>query len=234
MSNIDSSMSTRDEAYKSLLSERRKLLHERTAQAIEAVYSQRLQDHYVDLAHHYGLSGNAAKAVEYLLLAGEQAVDRGAYAQSGENAQLALKLVERLPDGIERLRAELGVRLLEEMVAPVLYGGASVERLQVCQRVCELSERLGNASALLLGLANVAFVYWFRLELPRTLEIARRCTQVIEQSLNGETPPYIQLRYNQRVVGSPRGLLPEAPTEPDGRDYRIRLFSTRLRYVTGA
>jgi hypothetical protein len=28
--------------------------------------------------------------------------------------------------------------------------------------------------------------------------------------------------------------IPEAPTDPDVRNYRIRLFSTRLRYVTGA
>jgi hypothetical protein len=35
------------------------------------------------------------------------------------------------------------------------------------------------------------------------------------------------------LVGSPRGLLPEAPTDPDVRNSRIRLFGSRLRYVTG-
>jgi hypothetical protein len=35
------------------------------------------------------------------------------------------------------------------------------------------------------------------------------------------------------MVGSPRGLLPEAPTDPDVRNSRIRLFGPRLRYVTG-
>jgi hypothetical protein len=34
------------------------------------------------------------------------------------------------------------------------------------------------------------------------------------------------------MVGSPRGLLPEA-TDPDVRNSRIRLFGPRLRYVTG-
>jgi hypothetical protein len=34
-------------------------------------------------------------------------------------------------------------------------------------------------------------------------------------------------------VGSPRELLPEAPTDPDVRNSRIRLFGSRLRYVTG-
>jgi hypothetical protein len=35
------------------------------------------------------------------------------------------------------------------------------------------------------------------------------------------------------LVGSPRELLPEAPTDPDVRISRIRLFGSRLRYVTG-
>src|SRR5262249_2675420 len=104
---------TRDEAYKSLLTERRKLLHERTAQAIEALYFRWLADHYAKLAYHYRSSDNAPKAIDYLLLAGVQAVDRGAYAQSGANAEVALELIERLPEGLERLRAELGVRLME-------------------------------------------------------------------------------------------------------------------------
>jgi hypothetical protein len=35
------------------------------------------------------------------------------------------------------------------------------------------------------------------------------------------------------VVGSPRESLPEAPADPDVRISRIRLFGSRLRYVTG-
>jgi hypothetical protein len=34
------------------------------------------------------------------------------------------------------------------------------------------------------------------------------------------------------LVGSPRGLLPEAPTDPDMQNSRIRLFETQLRYMT--
>src|SRR5262249_17331775 len=54
---------TQEVAYNSLLLERRKGLHERTAQAIEALYPTRLEGHYGDLAHHYGCSGNTQKAV---------------------------------------------------------------------------------------------------------------------------------------------------------------------------
>jgi tetratricopeptide (TPR) repeat protein len=80
--------------------------------------------------------------------------------------------------------------------------------MQTSERVCELSERLGDTSARLLGLANVGFVYHFRLELPRALEIARRCAQLVEQNLNGETPPYVQ--FLLAVCAMDSGDLPQA------------------------
>src|SRR5881396_3552341 len=64
---------TQEVAYNSLLGERRKVVHERAAQAIEEVYRSKLDDHYSELANHYSRSGNTQKAVDYLQLAGQQA-----------------------------------------------------------------------------------------------------------------------------------------------------------------
>ena len=44
---------TQEVAYGTVLHEQRKALHERTAQAIEALYTTALDEHYSDLAHHY-------------------------------------------------------------------------------------------------------------------------------------------------------------------------------------
>ena len=65
---------TQEVAHNSVLIERRRVLHQRTAQAIEEVYRYQLEDHYSELAHHYSHSGNTQKAVEYLQMAGQQAV----------------------------------------------------------------------------------------------------------------------------------------------------------------
>jgi len=46
---------TQEVAYNSVLTERRKALHERTAQAIERLYRDWLEDHYGDLAHTNGI-----------------------------------------------------------------------------------------------------------------------------------------------------------------------------------
>ncbi len=60
-------------AYNSVLTERRRLLHERAAQAIEALFADRLDDYLIKLAHHYDRSGNVSKAAEYQGRAGVRA-----------------------------------------------------------------------------------------------------------------------------------------------------------------
>jgi hypothetical protein len=62
-------------AYNSLLIERRKLLHERAGEALEALFTGRLEDHLDELAHHYSRSDNIAKAVEYLERAGQHSAE---------------------------------------------------------------------------------------------------------------------------------------------------------------
>ena len=44
---------TQEVAYGTVLQERRKVLHERTGQAMEELYAAALDEHYSDLAHHY-------------------------------------------------------------------------------------------------------------------------------------------------------------------------------------
>ena len=68
---------TQEVANESLLTERRKLLHERTAHAIEALYSERLEDHYSELARHYLLPTMPQKRFDYSQLAAERAAAIG-------------------------------------------------------------------------------------------------------------------------------------------------------------
>jgi len=180
---------THDVAYGSLLTERRKVMHERIGEAIEAVYRERLEDHYSELAHHYRSSDNAAKAVEYLRLAGEQAVGRSLYARALANVEPALRLIDRLADRDARLRAELGVRLLESMAVTALHGLASKERLDASERICELSEALGERLALFRGLLNMGFVLTHRFEARRAVEIGRRCLELAQKHLDSDIVP---------------------------------------------
>jgi tetratricopeptide (TPR) repeat protein len=217
---------TRDVAYNSLLNERRKLLHERVARAIEALYHERLEDHYADLAHHYRLSKNVAKAVEYLCLAGEQSVDRSAYAQALVNVERALPIVDALPEGPDRLRAELRVRVMQGMAVSLLYGLASTERVQTFQRVCELGEQLSDESAMLRGLLNLGGAYLSGGEVARSLEMTKRCVELAERSQNPEALLAARQRLALLVWAS--GNLLEASALLGESMERVRCQATAL------
>jgi predicted ATPase len=109
---------TQEVAYNSLLTERRKLLHERAGQALESMFAEQLDDHLGQLAHHYSRSDNIAKAVEYLGRAGQQAMQRSAHADAVDSLMAAIDLLQRLPDGPERIQREL---LLQLALGPALF-----------------------------------------------------------------------------------------------------------------
>ena len=85
---------TQEVAYNSLLVERRKLLHERAGAALELMFAGQLEDHVDQLAHHYSRSDNVAKAVEYLGRAGQQAIQRSAYADAVNRLTAAIDLLK--------------------------------------------------------------------------------------------------------------------------------------------
>jgi predicted ATPase len=58
---------TQEVAYHSVLIERRKALHVQTAQAIEQLFHDQLEDYYSVVAHHYSHGGHTERAMMYLL-----------------------------------------------------------------------------------------------------------------------------------------------------------------------
>jgi predicted ATPase len=53
---------TQEVAYNSLLSGRRKDLHERAGAALESLYATHLEDYLEELAHHYSRSNNTEQS----------------------------------------------------------------------------------------------------------------------------------------------------------------------------
>ncbi|MFQ5830400.1 MAG: AAA family ATPase, partial [Candidatus Methylomirabilia bacterium] len=64
---------THEVSYGSLLQEQRRILHGRSAAAIEAIYADRLAEHTEALARHYQRSQAWEKALDYLVWAGDKA-----------------------------------------------------------------------------------------------------------------------------------------------------------------
>jgi class 3 adenylate cyclase/predicted ATPase len=135
---------TQEVAYASLPQDRRKVLHERTAQTIEALFHSRLEDHYNDLAHHYTRSGNTPKAVQYLHLAGQQAVQRSANAEAISHLTAALDLLKTLPDTPERAQQELTLQTTLGPALIVAKGWGAPEVAKTYTRARELCQQVGD------------------------------------------------------------------------------------------
>jgi tetratricopeptide (TPR) repeat protein len=151
---------TRQAAYDSLLNERRKVLHERAGEAIEALYASRLDNHLADLAHHFTRSTNADKAVRYLSLAGNQAWKRGAYTESQVHLQQGLEWINKLPESAERDARELVVVSALVLVLQLSKGFGAHETREAAARAQALAKKSGNLAQLVLQTfvaAQVAF-----------------------------------------------------------------------------
>src|SRR5262249_42429997 len=144
---------TQEVAYNSVLQERRKVLHERTAQALEALYPTTLEDHYSDLAHHYSRSGNTPKAVDYLRRAGRQAVQRSANAEAVTHFTAALEFLQTLAETPERAQQELTLQIALGMPLMLTQGFTAPEVRAVLTRVLALCQQLGDTPHLLPALA---------------------------------------------------------------------------------
>ncbi|MBI3326059.1 MAG: hypothetical protein HYZ81_05080 [Nitrospinae bacterium] len=150
---------TQEVAYNALLIERLRGLHERTGQAIEALFPHRLEDHYGELAHHCSRSGNPRKAVEYLQLAGRQAVQRSANAEAISHLTTAVELLETLPDIVERAQRELVLQITLGRALGATKGSAAPETGRAYARARELCQQVGEPPQLFRVLSGLHQFY---------------------------------------------------------------------------
>ena len=162
---------TQDVAYGTVLQEQRKALHGKTAEAMEVIYAEKLDDHYSGLAHHYRQSENTEKAIEYLRLAGQQAIRQSANQEAAEHLTLALTLLDTLPGTLSRSRTELGLQISlgSALVSTQGWGSPALERASV--RAAELCQEIGDSPALAAAGYGLWGIYLTRGELTQAAQI---------------------------------------------------------------
>ena len=173
---------TQEVAYNSLLIERRKVLHERTAQAMEEVYSSRLEDHYSELAYHYSRSGNMQKAVDYLHLAGQQAVQRSANVEAITHLTTALELLKTRPDTPERSQQELTLQIALGVPLVITKGYSASEVGAVYSRARELCQQMGETPQLFSVLWGLWAFYNARAEFQTSHELGEQLLRLAENA----------------------------------------------------
>jgi tetratricopeptide (TPR) repeat protein len=144
------------------LIERRKALHERIGNAIEELYSDRLDNRLDELAHHFRRSGNAMKAIEYLRRAGERLAGLNAVRSALENFAAATDLVKNLVDPAIRDRQEAEICMVAASPIAFAFGEGSAERQRLMERAAELGSQLSDRNLQFLALVHLASIRCIR------------------------------------------------------------------------
>jgi class 3 adenylate cyclase/predicted ATPase len=170
-----------DVAYKSVLQERRKVIHGKTAEAIETLYANRLDDHLDKLVHHYRLSGNGSKTAHYLHQAGQHAYERSAVAEALVHFNAALQTVGQLPSDAATAERELALQISLGN-ALMSIGGFAAQGIDVAfERARALCGLVGDSSQLVPALFGLWAFHNFGGNLKAAQELGEELLSIAER-----------------------------------------------------
>jgi len=166
---------TQEAAYESLLKQRRRSIHGRIAQVIEELFPDRLEEHYEILAHHYGRSGDAEKAVHYLLLAGEKSNRQDALQNANDFFERAF---ETWKGASLSLEIQTQVRLYHGWASANVGLGAIGKVVEGFKKSVEMARQVGLTEYERQGLGELARIAYM-------LPSRNEAEQIVDRGLNG-------------------------------------------------
>ena len=159
--------------YQRTAAARRRQLHQRIGERLEAAYAERAGEVAAELAMHFEQARDLGRAVRYLQQAAVNASRVFAYQEAAVLARRGLELIARLPDGPERGRQELVLQLTLGHVYTASKGYTAPETEQCYSRSRELAKQLGEPR--LLFVATFGLVCYYIVG--EHLSEARKCSQ---------------------------------------------------------
>lgn len=194
----------REVARAGLLAPRRRVLHRRVAEAIEAIYADDLEPHVLALGLHYHGAEMWPEALRYLRRAGAHASAQSAYREAATCFEQALGAASHLPRTPAMLRETLELQL---QLRNALWPLAEFDRIAAC-----LAEADGLAVALedqgRLGriAAFLSVLHWVTGDAARARSFAERARDVADTL--DDRPLSVMANY---YLGLARYLLADYP-----------------------
>jgi tetratricopeptide (TPR) repeat protein len=179
---------TQEVAYNSLLLKKRKEIHEEIGRIIEALYSDRLEEHYELLAYHYRRSANADKAVQYLSLANQKAEKLNAMEEAKAYFDEALALLDTLPETEENRQRRISLLLNQGIVFLLLF--KSPEYYDLLTRYEPIARGLGNPELLGAFYARLGHCEYSFGNFDQAIQTLTKAAELTEASGNVEEAGY--------------------------------------------
>jgi class 3 adenylate cyclase/tetratricopeptide (TPR) repeat protein len=190
---------TQSVAYGSLLHERRRGLHARIVDAIEALAGDRLADRAEELGRH-ALQGEVwDRAVRYLRQAGAKAFGRSAYRDAVAWLEQAIVALGHVPEGPDTLRQHIDLLFgLRDSLLPI----GEYERIRVhladAQRLAEALQDQRRLGWIWCYVNNYC---WLVAEHERGLDSGRRALRLAETQGDADLQIAAKVRLGQSYHG---------------------------------
>jgi class 3 adenylate cyclase/tetratricopeptide (TPR) repeat protein len=167
---------THDVAYGTLLHDRRRALHVKTLEAIEAQHPTRLADHAAQLADHAVRGEVWDKAAVYLHLAAANAWARGAPAEAMARYERAIEVLAGQPRTPANMRRAIDVRL--GLSPPLALMALTTRAIQLTEEAARLASELGDRITLARIATRIGSPLWIEARYPEAIEYAHQALKI--------------------------------------------------------
>ncbi len=163
---------THEATYGSLPQERRRVLHSRIVEAVEALYPDRLTEQVERLAHH-ALRGEVwDKALAYYRQAGDKAMIRSAYREAVACFEQALTALRHLPE--QRHTQEQAIDLCDDLSNALQALGEFGQRFPYLREAETLAAVLGDQRRLWRICTHMTHAFWATADYDNALTCGQR------------------------------------------------------------
>jgi predicted ATPase len=176
--------------YSSLDEVERVHLHERVGSVLENLYGGNLENATIapQLARHFQEAGITDKAIRYLHLAGERALQLSAYQEAIVHLSNSLSLLNTQPESGDRTSLELDLQLTMGQ-AWLGKGHPTVEIEAAYARARDLGRQSGLISQLCIAIGGLTILNYVRAQLHQAREFAQEALSMAQ----GEKQPMLEL-----------------------------------------
>ncbi|MFW5680381.1 MAG: hypothetical protein ACOC3D_08935, partial [Pseudomonadota bacterium] len=163
-------------AYETLLLRHRQDLHLRIVETLPGILPAFVRSRPEILARHLSLAGEHRRAAGQWLLAGRQALARGAYEETTAHLRAGLAAIDQLDPSEKRDEQELPLRIALAQALRAARFTSGDEAEACCRKARLLAERLERSEDLLLVLRLEFGILFNRPDIRAAAEVARAFT----------------------------------------------------------
>jgi len=169
---------TREVLYDSILSRKKKSLHEEIGNAIEGLYADRIEEQYELLSHHYGLAEAWDKAVYFGRLAAEKAHKLNQFQQAVTLYEQTTKWLLKLPEN--KIRQESLADVLSEICQSYTDLGHFEKAVEAGLQAKTIAKVLGDRARLGMTYLGLSIGYLYGGNFKRTEHYALKASQYLQ------------------------------------------------------